>query len=383
MDRVRVLTELLKADGGPGEEAAVADLIMRLAEDAGCPAKRFKGDTAHKKIGTGGRGNLILKLPGRGRKGPRRMLTAHMDTVPLCVGSVPVRDGDAIRGKSGDLALGGDNRSGCGVLLSTLMRLLKSDDPHPPLTFVWLVQEEVGLRGAKHIDLSKLGDPAEGYNFDGTHPDKLVIGATGDVAVDVRVRGLASHAGVAPEKGVSAAAVFATALANLAADGWHGLIEKPGGRGTSNVGVLSGGAATNVVMDDLAVRAEVRSHSPKFRRRILDRWRKEFEAAAKAIRSASGQTGSVEWSEELKYEAFKLPARSDVVKNAAAAVRDAGMEPHTVVGNGGLDANWLTAHGIPTVTLGCGQREIHTTAEWLDVPSYEAACDVAYGIVTA
>ena len=37
-------------------------------------------------------GNLVLKLPGTVR-GPRRMLSAHVDTVPICVGSRPVRKG--------------------------------------------------------------------------------------------------------------------------------------------------------------------------------------------------------------------------------------------------------------------------------------------------
>ena len=382
-DAQKVLLNLLGVDGGPGDECAIADAIVASAVESGVPEKRFTSDSAHKSIGFGSRGNLILKLPARGVKGPRRMFSAHMDTVPLCVGSCPVVDGDTVRGRDKALALGGDDRSGCSVLLSLVRHLASSDVPHPPLVFTWLVQEEVGLRGAKHINAGKLGSPESAYNFDGASPDKLVIGATGDVAVIIGVNGVASHAGVAPEKGVSAAAVFAAALASLTADGWHGLIEQPGGKGTSNVGVLRGGDATNVVMDRLDVRAEVRSHSPKFRRRILDRWKKTFGKAAADARSSEGSTASVEWSEELKYEAFKLSKNEPVVKRAMKAVRDCGREPTTVIGNGGLDANWLTAHGIPTVTLGCGQRGIHTTAETLHLPDYFDACDLALRLATS
>jgi tripeptide aminopeptidase len=37
----------------------------------------------------------------------------------------------------------------------------------------------------------------------------------------------------------------------------------------------------------------------------------------------------------------------------------------------------MTAHGFPTVTLGCGQDGIHTTAETLDVTQFEQACQIA------
>jgi tripeptide aminopeptidase len=47
------------------------------------------------------------------------------------------------------------------------------------------------------------------------------------------------------------------------------------------------------------------------------------------------------------------------------------------VTNGGLDANWITVHGIPTVTLGCGQRNIHTVSEELDIAQFHAARRIA------
>ena len=52
--------------------------------------------------------------------------------------------------------------------------------------------------------------------------------------------------------------------------------------------------------------------------------------------------------------------RDPSVRAAAAAIEAAGGVVDYAVANGGLDANWLTAHGIPTVSLGCGQNSIHT-----------------------
>jgi tripeptide aminopeptidase len=43
----------------------------------------------------------------------------------------------------------------------------------------------------------------------------------------------------------------------------------------------------------------------------------------------------------------------------------------------------MTAHGIPTVTLGCGQNQIHTTSEFLDIAAYDHACQIALRLATA
>ena len=64
-------------------------------------------------------------------------------------------------------------------------------------------------------------------------------------------------------------------------------------------------------------------------------------------------------------------------------MRAVGRESVQSVSNGGLDANWLNAHGIPTVTLGCGQMNVHTTSEMLDLPAFRDACRIALVLATA
>jgi len=59
-----------------------------------------------------------------------------------------------------------------------------------------------------------------------------------------------------------------------------------------------------------------------------------------------------------------------------------GVEPVPFVCNGGLDANWMTAHGIPTVTLGCGQLFQHMVREQLDVSAFHDACRIALRLAT-
>lgn len=377
---VETVTTMMAIPGKSREESLVQKAIRDRLNDCGIPESAVTNDTAHKKAKTGGEvGNLIVKVPGTVR-GPRRLLMAHVDTVPLCVGCKPVREGDIIRSADSTTALGGDDRSGASVLLTVLEALVKNDLPHPPLTFLWTIQEEIGLVGARHVTGAKLGNPKLCFNWDGRSPYSVTIGATGDDAIEIVVDGIASHAGVHPERGVNAIAIASRAIDDLHRNGWHGLVEKGSMSGTSNIGIISGGAATNVVTDHLVLKAEARSHNAKFRGRIVNEIKKAFEKAAREIKSSEGKTGSVSIDVTNKYEAFKISKNEPVVKSACRAIEALGQTPVTVISNGGLDANWMSANGFPTVTLGCGQAEIHTVNETLNVPEYLDACRIALRI---
>lgn len=373
--------ELLAVPGRSGEEQLVANLVVERLLAAGIPQNAIAFDQAHRKSRLGGQtGNLIVKLPGT-IKGPRRLLMAHLDTVPLCVGAQPVIRGNEIRSKDPQTALGGDNRAGCAVVLNAALHLARSGVPHPPVTFVWTVQEEVGLQGARHIAISKLGRPQMCFNWDGGPANLVVIGATGDEHLDITIEGLASHAGAHPEDGVSAIAIAGLAIADLQQNGWHGKVIKGRQEGSSNIGYVSGGAATNVVTDRLTLRAEARSHNPRFRSKIVNAYEKAFQSAASRVKNASGQTGCATIQTYHKYESFRLPESDPSVQAAKAAIQSLGLSPFTRVINGGLDANWLTAHGFPTVTLGCGQSGIHTVEESLQIDQFLQACRIALHLV--
>ena len=90
------VTKMMAIPGKSGEEQAIAEFITTELKNAGVPDAAIQFDSAHKKSHLGGQiGNLIVKLPGT-VKGPRRLLMGHIDTVPLCVGARPVRDGNLI-----------------------------------------------------------------------------------------------------------------------------------------------------------------------------------------------------------------------------------------------------------------------------------------------
>lgn len=377
-----LVTEMMAIPGKSCEESQVSEFIRQKLTRAGIPKSAILIDDATKRIPHGGEiGNLIVKLPGT-VKGSRRMLMAHIDTVPLCVGSKPVRKGELIVSKDPRTALGADDRAGASVVLNSILEIRKRKLPHPPLTLFWPVQEEIGLLGARYVSLAKLGNPKLCFNWDGGAAHTATIGATGGYEIEIRVFGIASHAGVHPEAGVSAIAIASIAIADLVKHGWHGLVVKGEESGTSNLGVITAGDATNVVASSLVIQAEARSHSPEFRKKIVNEFQAAFERAAASLTNVMGQRGRIEFRAELKYESFRIPEDSPAVQSAFTAARAVGLNPEPRITNGGLDANWLSARGLPTVTLGCGQQNPHTVDESLHIESYLAACRMGLLLAT-
>ena len=377
-----MVMELMAIPGKSGQEGKVAEFITRKLRDAGAAASAIRTDNAHKKTPVRGEvGNLVFRLPGTVRA-PRRLLMAHMDTVPICVGCKPRRRGNLVRSADPTTGLGADNRAGVAVVLHTAIEILRHKLPHPPLTFFWPIQEEVGLQGARCAQLGPLGNPRLAFNWDGGGAEKLTVAATGGYRMEIKIEGIASHAGARPERGVSAIAIASLAIAQLVRDGWHGLIQKDGKTGTSNVGYIHGGEATNVVTDRLVLKAEARSHDKAFRKQIVKAIENAFKTAAGQVRNVEGKAGKARFQGCNDYEAFCLADDEPAVLAAERAVRACGLEPLRGVSNGGLDANWMTAHGIPTVSLGCGQNQIHTTGEYLDIAAFDHACQIARFVAT-
>jgi tripeptide aminopeptidase len=379
----------LAVPGVTGQEAAVGQEIVAALKEAGVPADAVAFDDANTRIPEPTQtGNLIVKLPGTAKKAAKPLLfMTHMDTVPLCAGARPKIQGTRVVNEA-NTALGGDNRTGCAVLVSLAAELIRQGLPHPPVTLLFTVREESGLFGAKHLNPADLGGPAMGFNFDGRCAADVIIGAIGADRWTVDVHGKASHAGVAPERGISATMIVSLALADVFAHGWFGKVVKSGKEGTSNVGPVgttdgrAAGDATNVVTDFVHVKGESRSHDATFVRHITAAFKTAFTAAAAKVKDHEGRSGKVKFTSRLDYVPFRLKDDAPVAKRARAAVEAIGREPNLRVTNGGLDANWMVKHGIPTATFGAGQNEIHTVKEFVDLVEFESGCRLALALAT-
>ena len=101
------------------------------------------------------------------------------------------------------------------------------------------------------------------------------------------------------------------------------------------------------------------------------------------MKDHDGRTAKVKFTSRLDYLPFRLKDDAPVARRAAAAVRAIGRQPNLRVTNGGLDANWMVKHGVPTVTFGAGQNEIHTVKEFVDLTEFKDGCRVALALATA
>jgi tripeptide aminopeptidase len=180
--------------------------------------------------------------------------------------------------------------------------------------------------------------------------------------------------------------VAALALTEAHRGGWFGKVVKPNGTGTSNPGVFGGkdskpaGDATNVVTDYVHIKGEARSSDAAFATAITKAYQEAFANAQAEVKDASGETAEVKFTNLPAYPSFKLTDDAPVLRRAKRASEALGLKPTTIFSNGGLDANWFDKHGVPTVTIGAGQYEIHTVKEYVDLPEFANGCRLAVAL---
>ena len=203
------------------------------------PARAIRLDDANTRIPLPTQtGNLIVDLPGSGalRNQPRLLFMTHMDTVPLCAGAKPKRQGRKIV-NTAKTALGGDNRTGCARAGDARGRARPAEArPSAAHAAVLRARGERAVGRALRRTRPTSARRAMAFNFDGRSAADVVVGAVGADRWEVEIFGRASHAGGAPERGISATMILALALAEVQAGGWFGKVVKGKKQGTSNVG---------------------------------------------------------------------------------------------------------------------------------------------------
>ena len=366
-----LLLELVQIDSVSREERDVAERIKQLCEELG--AEVFIDD-AGEKVG-GNTGNVIARFPGTIPGADAIMMSAHMDTVVPGRGVKPVVEGDIIR-TDGTTVLGGDDKSGCAVIIESVRCLQEQSIPHAPIDAVFSICEEVGLLGAKHLDLSKVR-AKYGLVFDSDDPGFLFTKGPSADHFDIKIYGLESHAGVAPEQGISAIRIAAEAISAMK-------LFRIDEETTANIGVIHGGEATNIITNLVTLRGEARSHDDrKLEAQTAHIIKCCEDAAAKYEVTVDGVTtkARVESHVTREYHAMDVSDDSRVVRLVKEAAARMGLDVKTLASGGGCDANIFNKRGIECANLGTGMRAIHTVKEWLDVKDMYASAEMTLEIM--
>lgn len=348
-DMISLLSALVLAESpssDPATQAAPLRLLTQELETLGFQVEHTPGQLSG--------GYLTAHKPGAG--GGAQLLLGHCDTVwPVgTLSEMPlVVEGDTLRGPGSF-----DMKAGLVIGLFALraLRELRLEPPLAPVFFI-NTDEEIGSgesRGAieslaQRAERALVLEPAAGAD------GKLKTARKGVGSFDVIVRGVAAHAGLEPEKGVSAILGMAELTRTL-----HGLADLS--RGLSvNVGVVHGGLRSNVVAPECRAEVDVRAST------VADA--RQLEETILALPAPlPGTTLEISGGFE-RGPLERTPRNRALWALAEAAGRELGMALEETAVGGGSDGNLTSLHTATLDGLGPVGDGAHARHEFVVINS--------------
>lgn len=356
--------ELVQIDSETKDERKIADVLKVKMNELGFTV--VEDDSAARN--GHGAGNLIATMAGNVPEADPIYFTCHMDTVEPGIGIKPEVRGDGYVYSDGTTILGADDKAGIAALFEMIRTVKERNLSHGDIQFVITAGEESGLVGAKEMDATHI-KAKYGYAVDSNGKvGGIVTSAPYQAKLWTTIHGKTAHAGVAPEKGVSAINIAAKSIAAMT-------LGRIDGETTANIGSFAGGRATNIVCDEVTIVAEARSINP-------DKLEKQTEHMMTTFADTAERMGG-EAKTEVKqmYPGFRFDEQDEVVQTAVKAIQNVGRTPELLTSGGGSDGNVFNGAGIPTVTLAVGYEEIHTTNERMPIEELNKLTELLIEIV--
>lgn len=348
---IQTFLDLVQIDSPSGDEGAIAQEV----------AARLRALGAETNVDS--LFNVSAKIPGHGVKKNTKplFLNAHTDNVSPARGIKPVVAGGRIS-SDGTTVLGADDLAGVAAILEGVTSLIEDDKKHPPLEIAITSQEELGLVGAKAMDIGKF-KAKEGVVFDSGGPvGTIVLSAPTHNLLEAVIKGKAAHS-AHPLGGINALNIAARALTLARV----GELDR---ESTANFGIIRGGAARNIVPDTVELVGEVRSRSDKKLQRHTRAIRTAFEKAVK------GTGAKLDFRVTRAYNRYQFRKSDPLVRRVAGALKKIGRPAVYRAAMGGSDANIWNAKGIKTVVVSVGYEAIHTTDEFIPITELVKAAEL-------
>ena len=367
-----VFTTLCEIDSPSKQEGRVAAYLKSLFTDMG--AEVFEDDSA--SITGSDCGNLFVRFPDGGLDREPVFFNCHMDTVLPATG-VKVKRAGEVFASAGDTVLGSDDKAGIAALIEVMRTLQEKNIPHGPVEYIFTTCEEVGLLGVKALDPSSIKAKI-GYALDSSGINRVVIGAPAAYRITAEVTGMAAHAGLSPEKGISAIQLAAKAIARLK-------LGRLDSESTANIGVIKGGTASNIIPESALVQGEVRSHSVKLLEEHTEHIRSTFQDEVDNWSDPDGNVvgkPSLEFKIIDDYPVMKLDRDSAVITRIEAAAASLGAELDYVFAGGGSDANIFNSYSMQCAILSTGMDKVHSTRETIKLSDMSLTADLVMAILT-
>lgn len=327
------------------------EMAERLVADLQSLGLEIKTDHAGEGFGSNGF-NVYACLPGTIPSDPT-IMNAHMDTVAPGNGIQPIVENGVVH-TDGSTILGADDKAGVVAIMEAVRTIIEKKLPCRNTEILFTIGEDCGLYGAKYMDYSMLKGK-EVYVFDHTgEVGKVVNCGPGQIKIRAAVIGKTSHAGLAPENGISAIQVVAKAIAKMN-------LLRIDEETTCNIGTLKAEYATNIVPDRVELIAEVRS-------RNLDKLNAQANHMKDCLQETCDAMGAtLEIDLETSYVSFEISMDDPLVKRVEESCNRLGYRFYSEKGAGGSDANVMILHGIKPLVIGVGMTEAHTGNEYIKI----------------
>lgn len=364
---------MVSIDSESLDEKAMGEYCVKfLKEEMGLEVYE---DKAGEKVGSN-QSNIIAKFRGNNRK-KSLLFCCHLDTVKPGKGVKPVVENDRIK-SDGTTVLGADDKSGIAALFEALRYIKENELDVPDIEIVLTIAEEIGLKGAKNLDFSMI-HAKEGYAIDSEDVEGIFNRAPSQNSISIEIEGIESHAGMSPEKGISAIKVLAEAISNMTLGRIDSIT-------TANIGVIEGGIATNIVAKRAIAKGEVRSHDEERLDYYSNKIREEvYRAVSKnriTLPDGSVKTANCTVKITKAYSSMHVKEDEPVLQRAIDVYKKAQIPYRILTGGGGSDANIFNEHGIRTVIIGSGMKDVHSVNEYIMIEDLYRTAKIIIGLMT-
>ncbi|MCP3900327.1 MAG: M20/M25/M40 family metallo-hydrolase [Desulfobacteraceae bacterium] len=350
-DRLRdKFEELVKIDSVSRHEKEIALNLSKTLKKLGGDVTFDNAEKATKS----NIGNLVAKFEGNVNADPL-FLCGHMDTVKPGNNVNPIFENGIFR-SDGTTILGADDKSALAIIIEILKIIFENKLNHPPIEIIFTTCEEIGLIGAKNFDFSLISSKF-GYVLDSTDTEGIATNAPAANRITIKVFGKAAHAGGEPENGVNALSIASKAITNLK-------IGRIDHETTCNLGIITGGLATNIVPDLITIEGEVRSHDETKLDNLTNLIKESFLNSWDEFCYGT-DIPKIEYIVEKDFPKTDIPSDSLVVTLAQKASKNLGRTMETKVIGGGADANIFFENGILPGVIGTGMKQVHTVNEYI------------------
>lgn len=353
--------DYVQIDSESGQEKEIADRLVKDFKDLGLDVTTDQAGTLSNSTGY----NIYATLKGDSTLEPI-LFCAHMDTVTPGLGVKPhVEDGFVKT--DGTTILGADDKTGI-VAIMEAVNTAKSLEKRPTVEVVITIQEETGMHGAKNLDYSRILSKQVLILDSCDPPNEIISAAPGQNKIQATIQGKRSHAGVAPESGISAIAVGAAAVSKM---NLFRIDEET----TCNIGTFSAVGPTNIISPEAFLEFEIRSRNET-------KLAEQTEHILSILKTTCDEyAATLHLETEKSYQGFHLPDDHPFVQRVMGGIRAIGLDPKTVATGGGSDANVFNAKGIPSLNIGIGSMFVHTTKEQQNIHHMNQVSQICYEII--